>query len=124
MPNILVVDNDANVRELVATFLRGAGHAVAFADHGAAALASIEQTRPDVVITEILLKRLDGLSLCRQIKSNLSAPGIRVIVMSILAASVRSLEAGADLFLKKPLMQHQLVDAVRSVLANSQGSVL
>jgi CheY-like chemotaxis protein len=123
MPNILLVENDANVRELAATFLRGAGHVVVFADHGAAALASIEQTRPDVVVTEILLKKLDGLSLCRQIKGIPDAPKIRVIVMSILTASVRSLEAGADLFLKKPLMQHQLVNAVNNVLASAQGSV-
>jgi len=120
MPNILVVESDANVRELAATFLRGAGHAVAFADQGAEALASIEQARPDVVITEILLKKLDGLSLCRRIKSNPTEPMIRVIIMSILAATVRSQEAGADLFLKKPLMQHRLVDAVSSVLAAPQ----
>lgn len=118
MPNILVVDSDANVRELAAIFLRGAGHTVAFADHAAAALASIEQARPDVVITEILLKKLDGLSLCRHIKGSRAAPALPVIVMSILAATVRSQEAGADLFLKKPLIQHRLVDAVSIVLKN------
>lgn len=123
MPNILIVENDVNVRELAATFLRGAGHAVAFADHAAAALASIEQDRPDVVITEILLKKLDGLSLCRHIKGNPAEPPIRIIVMSILAATVRSQEAGADLFLKKPLIQHRLVDAVSTVIKNHQGGV-
>lgn len=123
MPNILVVENDANVRELAAIFLRGAGHTVAFADHAVAALASIEQDRPDVVITEILLKKMDGLSLCRHIKENLAAPALPVIVMSILAATVRSHEAGADLFLKKPLIQHRLVDAVSSVLKNPQDGV-
>jgi CheY-like chemotaxis protein len=124
MPNILVVESDANIRDLAATFLRSAGHSVAFADHGAAALVSIEQDRPDVVITEILLKKLDGLSLCRRIRGNPTEPTIRVIVMSILAATERSQEAGADLFLKKPLTQHRLVDAVRGVLANPQGGIL
>jgi CheY-like chemotaxis protein len=120
MSRVLVVESDANVRELAGTFLRSAGHSVVFATDGAAAMESIVQARPDVVITEVLLKKQDGLTLCRQIKGDPTSPEIGVIVMSILSAAARSKEAGADLFLKKPLMQSRLIDAVNSVIAGKK----
>jgi CheY-like chemotaxis protein len=127
MAAILLIESDANVRELAAIFLREAGHSVSFADNGMAALDSLMRERPQVVITEILLKKLDGLALCRRIRCAADpdgrAPelrGVRIIVMSVLAATERAHEAGADLFLKKPLVQRRLVDAVSSVLATRE----
>ena len=79
----------------------------------------LAEVRPDVVITEIMLRKVDGLSLCKHIKADPTTQHIKVVVFSILAAMVRSREAGADEFLKKPLTQPKLVNVVASVLRGS-----
>ena len=71
---------------------------------------------PDIIITEILVPKLDGLALCRQLKADPVTHGIAVLVFSILAAGGRAREAGADAFLLKPLAEHRLVETVRQLL--------
>lgn len=114
---ILVVERDPHVRELEAYFLGEAGFDVQFADDGEAALAMVRSLRPDMVITELLVPRRDGLAVCRAIKGDPDLRGTRVLVFSILAASRRALEAGADAFLRKPLAERSLLRTVRELLA-------
>ncbi len=115
---ILVVERDPHVRELEAYFLEEAGYAVEFTADGPSALERARQLRPDIVITEILVPKLDGLALCRQLKESPETQGIMVLVFSILAAGTRAREAGADAFLMKPLAEHRLVDTVRELMAS------
>ena len=98
----MIVESDAHARELARAFLSGAGRAVALANDGAEALAQIETAAPDLVLTEIMIRKIDGLALCRRIKADPATRHGRVVVLSILAAVVRSQEAGADGFMKKP----------------------
>lgn len=114
---ILVVERDPHVRELEAFFLMEAGFAVEFADDGAMALERARKLRPHLVITEILVPRLDGLSLCRQLKADPETTGTLVLIFSILSASARAREAGADGFLRKPLAEQRLVETVRQLIA-------
>ena len=114
---ILVVERDPHVRELEAFFLKEAGFAVEFADDGASALERARKLRPHLVITEILVPKLDGLALCRQLKADPETRGVMVLIFSILTASVRAREAGADAFLRKPLAEQRLVDTVRQLVA-------
>ena len=113
---ILVVDRDPHVRELEAHFLNQAGYAVEFEKDGDGALLQARRIVPDIIITEILVPTLDGLALCRQLKSDPRTRDISVLVFSILAAAGRAREAGADAFLLKPLAEHTLVDTVRRLL--------
>jgi CheY-like chemotaxis protein len=113
---ILVVERDPHVRELEAHFLNEAGYAVEFATDGQAALERAQELLPDIVITEILVPKLDGLSLCRQLKEDPRTRGITVLVFSILAAHTRAKEAGADAFLMKPLAEHRLVGTVKTLM--------
>jgi CheY-like chemotaxis protein len=115
---ILVVERDPHVRELEAFFLKEAGFAVEFADDGASALERARKLRPHLVITEILVPKLDGLALCRQLKGDPETRGIMVLIFSILTASIRAREAGADAFLRKPLAEQRLVDTVRQLVAD------
>src|SRR5215210_1122609 len=100
---ILVVERDPHVRELETYFLNEAGYAVHFTEDGVAALELARTLRPDIIITEILVPKLDGLALCRELKNDPATRGIVVVVLSILAAQRRAREAGADAFLMKPL---------------------
>ena len=119
---ILVVDRDPHVRELEAHFLVKAGFSVVFAQDGEDALAQARRTMPDIVVTEILVPGLDGLTLCRQLKEDPRTRRIAVLVFSILAVAKRARDAGADAFLRKPLADHALVDTVQRLLADRQGA--
>jgi len=113
---ILVVDRDPHVRELESHFLHQAGYSVGFAQDGEDALEQARKKFPDIIITEILVPGLDGLTLCRRLKADPRTRDIAVLVFSILAAAGRAREAGADAFLLKPLAEHTLVDTVRQLL--------
>lgn len=121
---ILVVERDPNIRELESYFLNEAGYDVEFADDGLAALELARRVRPDIVVSEVLVPKLDGLALCRALKSDPATRHVAVLVFSILAASERAREAGADAFLMKPLAERRLVDTVRALLAARNGSAL
>ena len=114
---ILVVERDPHIRELEAFFLNEAGYTVEFTEDGPAALDRARTLRPELVITEVLVPKLDGLALCRELKQNPDTAGIMVLIFSILAASTRAEEAGADAFLMKPLAERRLVDTVRELIA-------
>ena len=114
---ILVVERDPHVRELERYFLQEAGYAVEFAEDGFAALEQAKSLQPHILITEILVPRLDGLALCRTIKQDPSTRHIAVLVFSILLAEGRAREAGADGFLRKPLAEKRLVETVRELIA-------
>jgi CheY-like chemotaxis protein len=113
---VLAVERDPHVRDLEAYFLGQAGYAVEFEDDGVAALEHARTTKPRVVITAILLPRLDGLALCRKLKADPATKDIKVLVFSLLAAHARAKEAGADGFLTKPLAEQPLLSAVREIL--------
>ena len=120
---ILVVERDPHVRELEAHFLQGAGFSVEFAQDGYAALEQARQLHPDIIITEILVPKLDGLALCRQLKADAATRDISVVIFSILAASGRAKEAGADAFLMKPLAEHRLITTVQGLLEQRSRAV-
>jgi len=113
---ILVVERDPHIRELESYFLNEAGFAVNFASDGLDALARARELQPDIIITEVLVPKLDGLALCRTIKTNPELQHIVILVFSILAVQSRAREAGADAFLMKPLAEKRLVETVREIL--------
>ncbi len=114
---ILVVERDPHIRALEAFFLNEAGFGVEFAADGVSALAMAREMKPDIIITEVLVPKLDGLALCRAVRKEAELKDTVVLVFSILAAATRAREAGADAFLMKPLAEQRLVDTVRSLLA-------
>ena len=113
---ILVVDGNPHIRELEAHFLQQAGYSVGFEKNGDGALEQARKIMPDIVITEILIPKMDGLSLCRQLKADRGTRDIAVLVFSILSAADRAREAGADAFLLKPFAEHTLLGTVRHLL--------
>lgn len=114
--NILVVERDLHVRALASEFLTAAGHHVELASDGHAALDQIRARKPDLLLCEILVPKLDGLALCRQLKANPETRHIPVLIVSILAASARANDAGADGFMLKPLAQHRLIAMVQGLI--------
>lgn len=101
---VLLVEREGPARDLEAQLIRNLGCDVTVVADGKSALERAQQLMPSLVVTEILLPQVDGLQLCRQLKEM----GIRVLIVSMLAASARAREAGADGFLTKPISQARL----------------
>lgn len=114
---ILIAERDQNVRELQRFFLDKAGFTVEFAADGQAALARARQILPRLVITEILLPKLDGLTLCRRLQDDPATRDIPVLVFSILAAAARAEDAGASAYLRKPLIESIFIATVEQLTA-------
>lgn len=87
-----------------------------FANNGQEALDRARTDRPYLLVTEILVPRVDGLTLCRRLREDPGTRDIRVVVFSHLDAEDRAIEAGADAFLRKPLDPDRLVETVRRLL--------
>lgn len=113
---ILIAERDLQVRKLQEHFLVRSGFEVEFADDGESALERAWVAPPAVVVTEILLPKLDGLALCRRLRQDARTQAVPVLVFSILAAEARALEAGAA-FLRKPLVDSTFVAAVQELAA-------
>lgn len=114
---ILIAERDQQVRRLQQHFLSEAGFVVEFVDDGVSALERARLDLPALVVTEILIPRLDGLALCRRLREDPLTRDVPVLVFSILAAQVRAREAGASSFLRKPLIDSIFVAAVQDLIA-------
>ena len=120
---ILIAERDRTVRELQRQFVEEAGYAVEFVDDGEAALLRTLETLPALVVTEIMLPRVDGLTLCRRLGEDPLTRHIPVLVFSMLAASARAQDAGARAFLRKPIVGAVFIATLdKLVAANSNGT--
>lgn len=116
---ILVVERNPVVQRLERYFLEQAGYTVEFASDGQSALERARELRPKIVVTEIMVPVVDGLSLCRIIKSEPQTAHARVLIFSHLHAEDRALEVGADAFLLKPFSEELLIDTVEKLVASA-----
>ena len=114
---ILIAERDHVVRELQRHFLTEAGFVVEFVDDGQAALDRVAEQRPDLIVAEIMIPKVDGLTLTRRLRDDPDTAHIPVIVFSILAAAARADDAGARAFLRKPLVESVFVTTIQNVLA-------
>ena len=114
---ILVVERNPVVQQLERYFLEQAGYVVEFAGDGRYALERARELRPRIIVTEIMVPALDGLSLCRMIKSDPATAHARVLIFSHLHAEDRAREVGADAFLLKPLSEELLIQTVEKLIA-------
>jgi len=117
---ILVVERNPIVQRLEKYLLEQAGYTVEFVADGVSALARARELHPQILVTEILVPKIDGLSLCHQLKSDNSTSDIRVLVFSHLHAEDRACEAGADAFLVKPLDEVRLIETVEKLIRMAQ----
>jgi DNA-binding response OmpR family regulator len=116
MATVLVVDDEPIVREVVVRYLAREGHRTLEAADGSAARAAIESGDPDLVVLDVMLPGMDGLELCRWIRSNSALPVIMLTARGEEADRIVGLELGADDYVTKPFSPRELAARVRSVL--------
>lgn len=103
---VLVVDDDRSMRALLERMLVAAGHHVVIASNGIEALSLIEKERPQLIVTDWLMPQMDGIALCRELRSKPENRSIYVIIVTMQESSdklVEAFEAGADDYLNKPI---------------------
>ena len=115
---ILVVERNPVVQRLERYFLEQAGYGVEFAADGRSALDRARELCPSIVVTEIMVPVLDGLSLCRILKSEPKTMNAQVLIFSHLHAEDRAREVGADAFLLKPVSEDLLIETVERLIAS------
>jgi two-component system, OmpR family, response regulator MprA len=114
---ILVVDDDRAVRESLRRSLQFNGYQVELASDGQQALDAVESARPDAMVLDVMMPRLDGLQVCRRLRS--TGDDLPILVLTardLVSDRVAGLDAGADDYLPKPFALEELLARLRALL--------
>ncbi|MFQ5942996.1 MAG: response regulator transcription factor [Anaerolineales bacterium] len=114
--DILVVEDEDNIREVVGRYLEREGFSVREAADGYAALDAIEQQEPDLIVMDLMLPGIDGLTLTRQVQQKSGIPIIILTARGDTSDRIRGLDWGADDYLPKPFSPRELVSRIHAVL--------
>jgi two-component system response regulator MprA len=120
---VLVVDDDRAIRESLARALELDGYEVQLVSDGAAALATIRASRPDVAVVDVMMPNIDGLTLCRVLRAEMDhLPILMLTARTETSDRVAGLDAGADDYLPKPFELAELMARIRALLRRTQPS--
>jgi two-component system OmpR family response regulator len=124
MDNILIVDDDGEIRELLNTYLERNGYRTTLAADGRGMWAALEQHRVDLIVLDLMLPGDDGLTLCRNLRAHSRFSNVPVIMLTALDEEtdrIIGLEMGADDYLPKPFNPRELLARIKSVLRRAHG---
>jgi len=117
---LLVVDDEPAVRRILETRLRMAGYTVILAEDGEDALSKFYREQPDLVVLDVMLPKLDGFGVCRQLRAESTVPIIIVSALDNPGEKVAGLELGADDYLPKPFAPRELEMRIAAVLRRQE----
>lgn len=119
---ILVVDDDVNICELLRLYLEKEGYTVSIVNDGESAVKSFGEIQPDLMLLDIMLPRLDGWQVCREVRKFSDKPIIMLTAKGETFDKVLGLELGADDYVVKPFDAKEVVARVKAVLRRSAGT--
>lgn len=123
--NILVVDDEIGALTLIGIMLERGGFSVLKARDATSALAVLDQNTPDMIILDVMMPGMDGIELCRVIRQRDDTLSIPVLILSARGDAesiMRGMEAGANDYLPKPILHHDLVAKVRTIIDEVQSN--
>ena len=118
---ILVVDDDTNICELLRLYLTKEGYQVTTANNGEEGLDKFNQVKPDMVLLDVMMPKMDGLEVCRRIRKAGNTPVMMLTAKGETFDKVLGLELGADDYVVKPFDAKEVVARVKAVLRRTQG---
>jgi two-component system OmpR family response regulator len=116
---ILIVDDDRDIRSLLADYLESNGYRALSAADGTGMWKTLDEARPDLIVLDLNLPGDDGLTLCRKLRANSTLPVIMLTARNEPLDRILGLEMGADDYLPKPFEPRELLARIRSVLRRS-----
>src|SRR5215212_7500104 len=116
---ILIVEDERNIASFVSMYLKNARYTVEIARDGAEALQKAENAKPDLVVLDLMLPDIDGLEVCRQIRSSSDVPILMLTARDDDIDKIVGLEVGADDYLTKPFNPRELVARIKSILSRA-----
>ena len=121
MYRLMLVEDDEKLASLVAEYLAGYEFSVDVVSRGDAALSRFRETRPDIVVLDLMLPGLDGMVVCRQIREASNVPILILTAREDSYDEVSGLEQGADDYVNKPVQPRVLLARLRALLRRGQG---
>lgn len=119
---ILVVDDDVNICELLRLYLEKDGYSVIIVNDGMEAISAFQDSKPDLVLLDIMLPKLDGWQVCREIRKTSDTPIIMLTAKGETFDKVLGLELGADDYVVKPFDAKEVLARVKAVLRRTGGN--
>ncbi len=116
---IMVVDDDPNICELLRLYLEKENYDTVVASDGAAALEAFDTAKPDLILLDVMMPRLDGWQVCREIRKKSQCPIIMLTAKGELFDRVLGLELGADDYVVKPFEAKEVMARIKAVLRRS-----
>ena len=116
---IMVVDDDVNICELLRLYLEKEGYDTVVMSDGAAALEAFDVAKPDLILLDVMMPRLDGWQVCREIRKRSQCPIIMLTAKGELFDRVLGLELGADDYVVKPFEAKEVMARIKAVLRRS-----
>jgi CheY-like chemotaxis protein len=116
---VLIVDDTETMRLAEQMMLAGEGYEIDVADDGVEALSKIAQSRPDLVLLDIMMPRMDGIECCRRIKADDRMKDIKVVMVTTKSEYERVKEAfaaGCDDYVTKPIDKNELISKLRDLM--------
>jgi DNA-binding response OmpR family regulator len=117
--NVLVVDDEIGALTLIGIMLERGGFGVMKAKDADSALTTLRDATPDLIILDVMMPGMDGIELCQVIRERPQTQRTPVLILSARGDAemiIRGIEAGANDYLPKPILHHDLVSKVRSML--------
>ncbi len=113
---ILVADDEISIRQIVEARLKMAGYEVVTAADGAEAIDLIKAEQPSLIVLDIMMPKMDGLQVCREVRKNLTTPIIMLTAKGDVIDRIQALELGADDYVVKPFSPRELEARIKAVL--------
>ncbi len=117
---ILVVDDDQNICELLRLYIEKDGNSVILANDGLEAINKFKNETPDLILLDIMLPKLDGWQVCREIRKNSDVPIIMLTAKGEPFDKILGLELGADDYVTKPFNTQEIIARIKAVLRRTQ----
>lgn len=117
--SVLIVDDEQGTRDLLRLMLKSSGYDIFEAEDGLDALEKVKLIHPDVILLDVMMPNMDGLEVCRHLRSQPSTATLPIIMVSakIQVEAIREgLDAGATRYLTKPVSRTNLIETIREVV--------
>ncbi len=125
MPRILIVDDEPNIVLALELLMKREGYEIRAVDDGEKAIAAAGEFRPDLILLDVMMPKMDGYEVCRRIRADASLKDVFIVMLTAKGRDVereKGLALGADIYITKPFSTREVVRRVKEALASKSGA--